>query len=105
MCNFSLEHKDILTMTGSNTSASEPEPKASSSTETLDLAGDLDLEARLTLTESRIDSKTGEPIKPAHGPSTLAADDPESALIFPCGSISFNDGFQIQETGARLGRL
>ncbi|KAJ7146047.1 major facilitator superfamily domain-containing protein [Mycena epipterygia] len=63
-------------MPGSRNSAVEPKPEGStgSSTETLDLAGDLDLEARLTRTES----KTGEPIKLAHGPSTLAADDPEN---------------------------
>jgi hypothetical protein len=41
------------------------------STETLDLAGDVDL-------ESRAFEKTDGPIKPPHGPHTLAADDPES---------------------------
>ncbi|KAJ7686817.1 major facilitator superfamily domain-containing protein [Mycena rosella] len=59
-------------------SAPEPaaSPKVSESTETLDLGGDVDLEARL---ESKLDSqseKTDGPVR--HGPHTLAADDPEN---------------------------
>ncbi|KAJ7153569.1 major facilitator superfamily domain-containing protein [Mycena crocata] len=51
--------------------------RTSTSTETLDLAGDLDLEARLTESKSEAN---GDPIKPSpgHGPATLAADDPEN---------------------------
>ncbi|KAF7361418.1 MFS transporter [Mycena sanguinolenta] len=47
----------------------------SSSVETFDLAGDLDLEAQLTLTE-----KSSEPtrITSAHEPHTLSADDPQN---------------------------
>ncbi|KAF7328852.1 MFS transporter [Mycena venus] len=55
------------------TYVSERRPQDSSSVETLDLAGDLDLEAQLTLTESKEEDKA-----PAHGPATLAADDPEN---------------------------
>ncbi|KAJ7468451.1 major facilitator superfamily domain-containing protein, partial [Mycena latifolia] len=70
----SLQEQNHLTTM--STSAQEPQPKVSSSTETLDLVGDLDLEARL---ESKLGSqseKTDAPIK--HGPHTLAADDPEN---------------------------
>ncbi|KAJ6520607.1 major facilitator superfamily domain-containing protein [Mycena vulgaris] len=50
-------------------------PKVPDSTETLDLGGDVDLEARL---EPKLDS--GETLAPTtrHGPHTLAADDPEN---------------------------
>jgi hypothetical protein len=49
----------------------------SMSSETVDLAGDLDLEAQL---ESKVDEKS--PSTPPHGPSTLAPDDPSSLWIF-----------------------
>ncbi|KAJ6569429.1 major facilitator superfamily domain-containing protein [Mycena capillaripes] len=47
--------------------------ESSVSSETLDLAGDLDLEAQL----SRSESKDVEKPAPAHAPATLPADDPE----------------------------
>ncbi|KAJ7915667.1 major facilitator superfamily domain-containing protein [Mycena leptocephala] len=50
------------------------ESQDSNSIETFDLAGDLDLEAQLTLTESKVDLKPDT----AHAPATLAADDPEN---------------------------
>ncbi|KAJ6510593.1 hypothetical protein C8R45DRAFT_921340 [Mycena sanguinolenta] len=46
----------------------------SNSVETLDLAGDLDLEAQFTLTEKTDETK----INAAHEPHTLAADDPQN---------------------------
>ncbi|KAJ7216271.1 major facilitator superfamily domain-containing protein [Mycena haematopus] len=58
-------------------SDSDPTMQDSSSIETFDLAGDLDLEAQLTLTESKLD-ETGK-TTPAHGPHTLSADDPHNA--------------------------
>ncbi|KAJ6482919.1 major facilitator superfamily domain-containing protein [Mycena vitilis] len=52
----------------------KPKKQESGSSETLDLAGDLDLEAQLTLNNSKVDVE-----KPGllQGPSTLPADDPE----------------------------
>jgi hypothetical protein len=65
------------------------ESQDSNSIETFDLAGDLDLEAQLTLTESKVDLKPDT----AHAPATLTADDPESRTLlvallnFPHGAF------------------
>ncbi|KAJ6510592.1 major facilitator superfamily domain-containing protein [Mycena sanguinolenta] len=56
-------------------SDSEPTVQDSNSVETFDLAGDLDLEAQLTLTEK---SDELPKITTAHGPHTLSADDPQN---------------------------
>ncbi len=58
-------------------------PLDSDSIATFDLAGDLDLEAQLTLTESKLED-TLKP--PALGPHTLAADDPASMLLVEIAS-------------------
>ncbi|KAJ7075667.1 major facilitator superfamily domain-containing protein [Mycena belliarum] len=55
---------------------SEPQPEFSGSTETLDLAGDVDLEARLESKLGSSSDKVDGPIN--HGPHTLAADDAEN---------------------------
>lgn len=70
-------------MTGSTTTPQRS--TNSTSTETLDLAGDLDLEGRLSPAETIAVSteKTGIAVNTdGHRPATLAAEDPESVLIF-----------------------
>ncbi|KAJ7452164.1 major facilitator superfamily domain-containing protein [Mycena galericulata] len=70
--------ENIHNITGSTNMV--PEPANFGRTENLDLAGDLDLEGRLSPTET-ITEKTaaGVAVNPAaHLPSTLAADDPEN---------------------------
>ncbi|KAJ6542710.1 major facilitator superfamily domain-containing protein [Mycena capillaripes] len=53
-----------------------PKQESSVSSETLDLAGDLDLEAQLSRSESKGDGE--KPAPPAHAPATLPPDDPEN---------------------------